>query len=91
MSVRHSPGRLSFASGGVSLALDFANKGSPTRALLARLDAIVREANGRIYPAKDGLMDGDFFQESYPAWTELEAQRDPAFSSSFWRRVTGMV
>lgn len=83
-----SPGRLSFGGEGYSLALDFANKGSSTLALLARLDAIVRPRGGRIYPAKDGRMAGDFFRESYPRWSELEAMRDPAFSSSFWRRVT---
>lgn len=83
-----SPGRLSFGGEGFSLALDFANKGARTLALLDRLDEILRRRGGRIYPAKDGRMGGDLFRESYPAWRELEAARDPAFSSSFWRRVT---
>lgn len=86
-----SPGRLSFAAEGVSLALDFANRGASTHALLDRLDAIVRRRGGRIYPAKDGRMASDFFRESYPAWEALAAARDPAFSSSFWRRVTGLI
>ena len=85
-----SPGRLCFGAEGFSLALDFANKGQETLRLLNRLDAIVRARGGRIYAAKDGRMAGDFFRESYPGWTELEAARDPLFSSSFWRRVTGI-
>jgi len=83
-----SPGVMSFCREGVSLALDFANKGASTRALLTSLDAIVREHGGRLYPAKDGHMSPDFFQHTYPQWTRLEAARDPKISSSFWRRVT---
>lgn len=83
-----SPGVMSFCREGVSLALDFANKGASTRRLLADLDAIVREHGGRLYPAKDAHMSSDFFQHSYPEWPRLEAARDPKISSSFWRRVT---
>ena len=28
------------------------------------------------------------FRSGYPAWRELEAQRDPGIMSDFWRRVT---
>lgn len=85
-----SPGVMSFCrpGAGVSLALDFANKGRSTLRLLADLDRIVRDHGGRLYPAKDGTMSADFFQESYPEWPRLEAARDPRISSSFWRRVT---
>ncbi|WP_290755015.1 FAD-binding oxidoreductase [Henriciella sp.] len=83
-----SPGVMSFCREGVSLALDFANKGRKTLALLERLDAIVLEHGGRIYPAKDGHMSASFFQACYPQWTQLESARDPMISSSFWRRVT---
>jgi L-gulonolactone oxidase len=86
-----SPGRLSFAGEGFSLALDFANRGARTFSLLDRLDDIVRRHGGRLYPAKDGRMSGAFFRESYPAWQDLEAARDPAFSSSFWRRVAAQA
>ena len=41
---------------GATLALDFPNRGEGTRRLLARLEAIVVEAGGRLYPAKDSLM-----------------------------------
>ncbi len=83
-----SPGVMSFCREGVSLALDFANRGVSTRALLRDLDAVVRDHGGRLYPAKDGHMTPAFFQESYPDWPRLEAARDPRISSSFWRRVT---
>ncbi|MEO0401718.1 MAG: FAD-binding oxidoreductase, partial [Pseudomonadota bacterium] len=49
-----SPGRNSFCMDGTSLALDFANKGASTLALLSDLDRIVLKYEGRMYPAKDG-------------------------------------
>ena len=33
-------------------------------------------------------MSGEAFRAGYPRWRELEARRDPAFMSDFWRRVT---
>ena len=84
-----SPGVMSFCREGVSLALDFANKGPSTLRLLSDLDAIVEAHNGRVYPAKDSRMSAEFYQTSYPDWARLEAARDPKISSSFWRRVTG--
>ena len=39
-----------------TLALDFPNRGVETLALMSRLDAIVSEAGGALYPAKDGRM-----------------------------------
>ena len=83
-----SPGILSFPRPGVTLALDFPNKGESTLRLLARLNAMAVEAGGRIYPAKDATMTGEQFRTSYPRWREVEAQRDPAIMSDFWRRVT---
>jgi FAD/FMN-containing dehydrogenase len=83
-----SPGLLSFPRPGPTLALDFPNRGGRTRELLARLESIVMEAGGALYPAKDACMSADTFRRSYPEWESLEAMRDPAFSSDFWRRVT---
>lgn len=83
-----SPGRLSFGRSGVSLALDFANRGATTLKLLRRLDDIALAHGGRMYPAKDGHMLPKSYQASYPDWNMLEAARDPALMSSFWRRVT---
>lgn len=84
-----SPGLLSFPRPGPTLALDFSNHGTRTLELLRRLENIVMEAGGALYPAKDACMSPDTFRRSYPAWESLEAMRDPAFSSDFWRRVTG--
>ena len=82
-----SPGVMTFGGEGYSLALDFANKGERTRKLLRELDAIVVDHGGRNYPAKDATMSETTFKTGYPRWEELEAARDPALSSSFWRRV----
>ena len=83
-----SPGMLSFPRPGLTLALDFANKGSRTRRLLGELEAIVVAAGGAIYPAKDALMKPESFAAFYPQQEAFRQYIDPAFSSSFWRRVT---
>jgi FAD/FMN-containing dehydrogenase len=82
-----SPGLLSFPQHGISLALDFPNSGERLHQLFSKLDAIVLEAGGRLYPAKDGRMSAQMFQAGYPAWQHLKQFIDPCFSSSFWRRV----
>lgn len=85
---KESLGMLSFPRKGVTLALDFANKGDKTESLFAALDVIVQENGGALYPAKDGRMPAKLFQQSYPRWQEFKPFIDPQFSSSFWRRVT---
>lgn len=83
-----SPGWLSFPQPGLTLALDFPNNGDKTLRLFERLDAILAQAGGRLYPAKDGRMRPESFQKQYPQWEKLEKLRDPKINSSFWRRVT---
>lgn len=83
-----SPGLLSFPLEGTSLALDFPQRDARNNRLFAQLDAIVRKAGGRIYPAKDAHMPGADFRTAYPQWQQLEALRDPAMLSQFWERVT---
>lgn len=85
--VQQSPGWLSFPMAGWTLAMDFPMEGSETLALFERMDDIVREAGGRLYPAKDARMDADFFRQSYPAWERLEQMRDPKITSEFWERM----
>jgi FAD/FMN-containing dehydrogenase len=82
-----SPGLLSFPRPGATLALDFPNRCATTLALLRRLDAIVREADGALYPAKDGRMPADMFKRGYPGWEAFAALKDPLMNSDFWRRV----
>lgn len=83
-----SPGMLSFPREGVTLALDFPNKGERVQRLFAALDKVVSQAGGTLYPAKDGRMPGALFRGGYPRWQEFSNYIDPASSSSFWRRVT---
>lgn len=84
-----SPGLLSFPRPGTTLTLDFPNQGDRTFALLNRLDDIVMAAGGAVNPYKDARMSATVYQRSFPDWRDLEHLRDPRFSSSFWRRVTG--
>ncbi|ADG14722.1 FAD-binding oxidoreductase [Paraburkholderia atlantica] len=83
-----SPGLLSFPLEGTSLALDFPQREESNRKLFDRLDAIVRESGGRLYPAKDAHMSGEDFRAAYPQWEQVEALRDPALLSRFWERTT---
>ncbi len=85
---RASPGLLSFPRPGVTLAMDFANRGQKTFDLLERLDGLVRDAGGAVYPAKDARMSAASFQSFFPRWREFAKFVDPKFSSGFWRRVT---
>ncbi|MFQ5889849.1 MAG: FAD-dependent oxidoreductase [Gemmatimonadota bacterium] len=84
-----SPGLLSFPREGVTLALDFPNTGERLLTLLDELDAIVAEAGGAVYPAKDARMSPGRFSSFFPQWRDFARYVDPAFSSGFWRRVTG--
>ncbi|MCB2149015.1 MAG: FAD-binding oxidoreductase [Deltaproteobacteria bacterium] len=84
-----SPGLLSFPRPGITVALDFYHHGETTLRLLDDFDALVSTAGGAVYPSKDARMAGASFRTYFPRWRELEHYRDPAFSSSFWRRVTG--
>jgi FAD/FMN-containing dehydrogenase len=86
---RQSVGMLSFPQPGVTLALDFPNQGDRTRKLFDNLDVIVREAGGRIYPAKDARMPRDLFESGYPLVPEFLKYRDPGISSGLSRRLMG--
>lgn len=85
---RPSLGLMSFARPGTTLALDFPNTGSDVFALLDRLDHIVAEAGGTLYPAKDARMSPCLFRQGYDARiNEFSAHIDPRMSSGFWRRM----
>jgi hypothetical protein len=76
-SATSSPGLLSFPRPGPTLALDFPNRGAKTVALLKHLEAMVMEAGGALYPAKDALMSPDTFRRSYPRWEGAGAPQGP--------------
>jgi FAD/FMN-containing dehydrogenase len=82
-----SPGLMSFPRPGFTLTLDLPNRGEETFAHFARLEAIAMEAGGALYPAKDARMSAESFARSCPRLDEFRSHVDPAFSSSFWRRV----
>ena len=83
-----SLGLISFPIAGTTIALDIPAPDEKDRRALDRADAMVADVGGRVYPAKDARMSAAMFQRFFPQWRELEAARDPAISSSFWRRVT---
>lgn len=85
---RPSPGLMSFPRPGVTLALDFPNRGAKTLTLLESLDSITQASDGAVYPAKDARMSAAAFKLYFPKWAIMQSYKDPAFSSSFWRRVS---
>tara|TARA_R110001583_G_scaffold195527_1_gene375370 strand:- start:7029 stop:8324 length:1296 start_codon:yes stop_codon:yes gene_type:complete len=86
---RQSKGLMSFPQPGVTLALDFPRKGVETDKLFTRLDAIVAEAKGRLYLAKDARMPKKLFEAGYPNLEEFLKYRDPGMSSAMSRRLMG--
>jgi L-gulonolactone oxidase len=82
-----SPGLLSFPREGVTLALDFPNKGRRTLELFERLDRIVAEVGGRLYPAKDARMPPALFRAGFPRTDEFLSYRDEGIDSDFARRI----
>ena len=83
-----SPGLLSFPLPGTTLALDFPQQSGVTSRLFSQLDDIVREAGGRLYPAKDAHMNGESFRNAYPEFEQLKKMADPVISSRFWQRAS---
>jgi FAD/FMN-containing dehydrogenase len=80
---------MSFPTPGATLTLDFAYRGARTDALLDDLDRITIDAGGRVNPYKDARMSPATFEASFPMWRDFARHIDPAFTSNFWRRVTG--
>jgi FAD/FMN-containing dehydrogenase len=85
-----SPGMMSFPAPGITLALDFPIRKEVSFSLLDRLADITAGYGGKMYPAKDACMSAAHFQQFYPMWEQWAAYIDPAFSSSFFQRVTGL-
>ncbi len=82
-----SKGFISFPISGITMAIDFPMSNDLFKKL-DRIDAIIKEFEGRLYPAKDTRMSKEFFWQSYPMLKKFIELKDPKFSSSFWRRVT---
>jgi FAD/FMN-containing dehydrogenase len=86
---RPAPGMLSFPMPGTTLALDFPNGGERTLKLFDRLNSIVRDAGGRLYPAKDACMPRELLERGYQRLAEFVRYRDPGLSSAMSRRLLG--
>ncbi len=86
---RNAPGMLSFSRPGMTLALDFPNRDERTLRLFERLDAIVLEAGGALYPAKDARMSRRMFEAGYPRLSEFLPLRDAGMTSAMSRRLLG--
>lgn len=85
-----SLGLLSFPHEGITLALDFPNRGESTVNLLNELYKVVLENNGKIYPAKDILLSKEMVEKMYPQLNEFEIIKDPNFISDWWKRARGI-
>lgn len=82
-----SPGMLSFPKKGITLAIDYRMEGDKTLELLDRIDKIVVDNDGRLYPGKDARMKREHFHQFYPNFNEFLKYKDSNFTSSFYRRI----
>ncbi len=82
-----SEGMLSFPRPGVTLAIDFANRGQSTVSLFRDLERIVLDLGGALYPAKDALMSTEALRRLTDDWDAFHAERDPGIGSDFARRL----
>ncbi len=85
-------GLLSFPMPGYTLAADIPRRGSKLEATLRDVNRLVCEAGGRIYLAKDAILDARDFETMYPRHEEFRAicaEVDPEgrFRSSLSDRV----
>jgi FAD/FMN-containing dehydrogenase len=73
-------GLLSFPCPGFTLALDLPNTGKNLTELVARLDEIVLNHEGRLYLAKDSLMSRETIARMYdriPEFLRIKSELDP--------------
>jgi L-gulonolactone oxidase len=82
-----SPSLLSFPQKGLTLALDFRNRGDETLKLLAQLDEVVLAAEGRLYAAKDARLPDTRYLASDTAIKSFLKWKDPACQSDFAKRM----
>jgi len=88
---RTAPGLLTYPIEGVTLALDFPNRGASTLDLLKKLDSITIAHGGRVNPSKDATMSAETFKSSFgeKLLNEFNALRDPGLQSQQSIRLLG--
>jgi decaprenylphospho-beta-D-ribofuranose 2-oxidase len=75
-----TPGPLSFPIPGMTLAVDLPARWLQAGTTLRAVDAIVAEAGGRVYLAKDSVVDPDLIPQMYPrleTWRRTQTRLDP--------------
>ena len=80
-------GMLSFPRPGVTIALDFPMLGERTLWVMYKLDVVVAEAGGALYPAKDSRMSYSLFRCSFQFLDRILPFFDKDFISDFQKRV----
>lgn len=88
---RKGRGLLSFTSPGITLAMDFHNRPHHKK-IIAEITAIVNAHSGKIYLAKDALLDRTTFQNMYPEHDNFRKIREQyglsgVFCSDLSRRL----
>jgi hypothetical protein len=87
---REHPGLLTYPIEGLTLALDFANRGDATAKLMRRLDDITVAFGGRVNPSKDATMTRETFEASFgDKLSEFAKYRDSGISSMQSKRLLG--
>ena len=86
------PGRglLSFPVEGYTLALDFPLRSGVTVAFLHRLDAEISAAGGRVYLAKDAVLQRHDFETMYPQIDDFKAIKEKYDPTNLFRSAQSM-
>lgn len=84
---KKSLGMMSFPQPGITLSIDFPNKGKETLKLFQKFDKIIYESGGKIYLAKDARCPSYLFEIGYPLYSKFKKYRDPGISSGLSKRL----
>lgn len=79
-------GLLSFPFDGLTLAIDFPIHRNIFE-ILDKIDKMILDFGGALYPAKDSRMKPYVFQKAFTNLDKFITYKDPLFSSAFWERV----
>lgn len=86
-----SRGYMSFPIEGYTAAFDLPNKGNEVNEFLSSMTDKILANGGRIYLAKDSLLNPEQFRLSYPQWQKFSEYIDKSFHSDLWARVNNGI